>query len=296
LTSGGDCDDARLLYADSDGDGFGAGASVACGVANNTDCNDAIGTVYPGATEICVNGIDDNCNGQIDENCGTVPRISINNITVYESEGVAVLTISSDRFSTSAISIKYATQDGTATGSGRGAKTFDFTTASGSVTIAAGTKTAQIRITITKDNITEGTENFNVNLSLDTKNAKKATITRSSGTVTINDGIKPALTSIQSATQAVQPATEGVQSLAFDVRAYPNPSTSSFTIKVSSNNIKEVISMTVTDVNGRVVEKRSNLTAGQTVQLGSEYRPGIYFVEMLQGKARKQMKLLKIVY
>ncbi len=41
LTSGGDCDDARLLYADSDGDGFGAGASVACGVANNTDCDDA---------------------------------------------------------------------------------------------------------------------------------------------------------------------------------------------------------------------------------------------------------------
>jgi hypothetical protein len=293
LNSGGDCDDGSPLYADSDGDGFGAGDPVACGVANNTDCNDAMGTVYPGATEICVNGIDDNCNGLIDENCGSVPRISINNSTVYESEGVAVVTISSDRLSTSAISIKYATQAGTATGSGKGARTFDFTSASGSVTIAAGTKTAQVRITVTKDNIAEVAENFSVNVSLDAKNAKRATITRSSGTVTIHDGTKPALAGIQSAREAVQPDGEAAQSLALDVRAYPNPSTSSFTIKVSGSNGKELISMTVTDVNGRVVEKRNNLTAGQTVQLGSEYRQGIYLVEMLQGTNRKLVKLFK---
>jgi N-acetylneuraminic acid mutarotase len=42
-----DCDDARLLYADSDGDGFGAGAAAACGVANNTDCNDGNGAINP---------------------------------------------------------------------------------------------------------------------------------------------------------------------------------------------------------------------------------------------------------
>jgi hypothetical protein len=31
-----DCDDAQLLYADLDGDTYGAGAPVACGVASNT--------------------------------------------------------------------------------------------------------------------------------------------------------------------------------------------------------------------------------------------------------------------
>ncbi|MBK6473402.1 MAG: proprotein convertase P-domain-containing protein [Flavobacteriales bacterium] len=36
-----DCDDTQELYTDADGDGFGAGAPVACGVANNLDCNDA---------------------------------------------------------------------------------------------------------------------------------------------------------------------------------------------------------------------------------------------------------------
>jgi hypothetical protein len=35
-----DCDDTQLLYADNDNDGYGSGELVACGAANNTDCND----------------------------------------------------------------------------------------------------------------------------------------------------------------------------------------------------------------------------------------------------------------
>ncbi len=33
------------------------------------ECDDANAAVHPGAPEICGNGIDDNCNGQIDEGC-----------------------------------------------------------------------------------------------------------------------------------------------------------------------------------------------------------------------------------
>ena len=59
-------------YADTDGDGFGAGpVQAACvpvtgKVTNNSDCNDSNAAVKPGAAEVC-NGIDDNCTGGIDE-------------------------------------------------------------------------------------------------------------------------------------------------------------------------------------------------------------------------------------
>lgn len=60
-------------YLDQDGDGFGAGAAIAfCSNPGgsysllSTDCNDGNAFVNPNATEVC-NGIDDNCNGQIDE-------------------------------------------------------------------------------------------------------------------------------------------------------------------------------------------------------------------------------------
>ncbi|HEX5151470.1 MAG TPA: T9SS type A sorting domain-containing protein [Parafilimonas sp.] len=45
-----DCDDTQLLYADADNDGYGAGSPVACGVANNTDCNDNDASVHAPVT------------------------------------------------------------------------------------------------------------------------------------------------------------------------------------------------------------------------------------------------------
>ena len=43
------------------------------GTCAEDDCNDAAGTVHPGAGESCGNRVDDNCNGQTDEGCATEP-------------------------------------------------------------------------------------------------------------------------------------------------------------------------------------------------------------------------------
>jgi hypothetical protein len=69
VSNSDDCDDALLMFLDVDGDGYGGAgtAFVACGSPNNDDCNDADATINPNAAEILYNGIDDNCDGNLDE-------------------------------------------------------------------------------------------------------------------------------------------------------------------------------------------------------------------------------------
>ena len=68
----------NTYYSDADGDGYGAGlATTTCAilsapyVSNNTDCDDTNMAINTAATESCLNSIDDNCNGTVNENCGS---------------------------------------------------------------------------------------------------------------------------------------------------------------------------------------------------------------------------------
>jgi hypothetical protein len=74
-----DCDGAIdeglqvTRYFDGDRDTYGTFTRLACPTDVNYanrggDCNDGVATINPGAAEVCGNGVDDNCNGQIDEN------------------------------------------------------------------------------------------------------------------------------------------------------------------------------------------------------------------------------------
>jgi hypothetical protein len=80
----------NTYYADSDGDGFGdpGVTQLSCDppngfVTDNTDCDDTNGAANPNATEIC-DGIDNNCDGIIDEGCGGGYCPSFGQSTQYE--------------------------------------------------------------------------------------------------------------------------------------------------------------------------------------------------------------------
>jgi hypothetical protein len=62
---------APTACPDLDGDGY---TDAACG---GTDCDDTNPNVHPGATEICGNGIDDDCNGVVDDGCALFEILSI---------------------------------------------------------------------------------------------------------------------------------------------------------------------------------------------------------------------------
>jgi hypothetical protein len=80
------------------------------------------------------------------------------------------------------------------------------------------------------------------------------------------------------------------------IKAFPNPSNSQFNVQLLSSNNTEKVQLRVMDIQGRTVEMMHNLNADQVIQIGAEYRPGVYIVEMIQGNSRKQVKLLKQPY
>lgn len=67
---------AVLYFRDNDGDGFGDATMAVESfywlpgyVLDNTDCNDAFATVYPGAPELCSDILDNDCDGVVNEGC-----------------------------------------------------------------------------------------------------------------------------------------------------------------------------------------------------------------------------------
>jgi hypothetical protein len=66
---------------DADGDGYRViKPGVACRLSTAADCNDANRAINPGATEICGNTVDEDCDGAVGEGCPTV-------ITCKDSDG-----------------------------------------------------------------------------------------------------------------------------------------------------------------------------------------------------------------
>ena len=145
------------------------------------------------------------------------PSLSIDNVSVNEAAGTATFTVSLSAASGQAISVNYASSNGTATA------VSDFAAVTGTLNFAAGDLSKTITVPITDDTIFEGSENFTITLSGPTN----ASIGTPSGTGTIVDNDSaPVVSSISSPTVA-----EGAD-LVYDI-ALSNASTTSTTLAYS---------------------------------------------------------------
>ena len=287
VTNNDDCDDTDPnlrglypFYRDDDRDGFGAKLSKQIEVCafdattppdgystSNSDCDDANNKIYPGAAEIC-NGIDDNCNGTIDEQaciCQNAINFSTTNVTCNSATLNWVAYINPTQWE-----LEYKS------------------TSNGSKWIKVpvpDASTRSVNISGLKPN-----QNYQWHIRAKcgrawtlfsdlvlfktlTTCATSADLTRSAGTATPGDEISR--------------ITEEM-----NVLAMPNPSHTSFRITLNSKNLKEPARLIITDMLGRVIETRTT-TEGQ-ITIGDSYRSGTYLVRIIQGKESRHLKLIKL--
>lgn len=287
---------ATTWYRDADNDGYGTSNTtmLACTkpvgyVALSGDCNDGNSSVNPGKAEICGNNIDDNCDGQIDEGCNNKALLSIGDATLTEGAASVTLTVTLSKKTAQDVTVTYATADGTARSKANKNNPADFVDKSGTLTIAAGTQSATVTITLLNDNVYEGTEQFYVQL----KQPDNAGIDKGTGTVTITDDDAPATLAAPTAkSEATAPKEAFAEKLS--VSALPNPSPAYFNVVVNGNGSGEKITVQVSDMLGRKIEERVLSSQQQTLSLGEQYKAGVYLVRFVQGSESKTLKLVKV--
>ncbi len=124
--------------------------------------------------------------------------------------------------------------------------------------------------------------------------ADPTTAVGTGSSITITGGNVSTTTTTAPLTMARPRSTEELarDEALLQVQALPNPTSNHFTLvlKGSSN---AAVNLRVLDVLGRVVEARSGVATNSTLRLGAAYRPGIYFVEVMQGTERITLKLVK---
>ena len=295
-----DCDDgdattnpATVWVPDADGDGYytsdpvtqcaspGAGY-VKKGAQVAGDCDDSKASVYPGAVEVCGNGVDDNCNGQKDEGCTNITVTIVPSFTIEGDNGKRPMffIVALNKKAPGNVSVKYKTGDGSAKAGS------DYQKVEGTVSFSKGQWYKLITVNVYGDKKEEEAEKFGVELHSPV-NVKINGTGKAIGTILDDDGRY-----CNTITSAAGKVKEVPEVAGLRMTAYPNPSTGSFTVQVGSGKSSDKIMLRITDVVGRTIEVRS-LGAGSTLRLGNTFRPGVYYIEAVQGREKVTLKLVK---
>jgi hypothetical protein len=83
-----------------------------------------------------------------------------------------------------------------------------------------------------------------------------------------------------------------LQACAAPLSASPNPTQHFFTLRIQSQS-NAPVQLRIVDGVGRVVEARQGVGANSTLGVGHSYRPGVYYVQVLQSTQKASLKLVK---
>lgn len=75
------------------------------------------------------------------------------------------------------------------------------------------------------------------------------------------------------------------------VKAFPNAFTQYINLQWSGSD--KPVTITITDVLGRLVERRTGLASSGNIKTGHHFRPGVYYATIVQGREKVVVKLIK---
>lgn len=284
--------DSVIYYQDNDGDGYGnnsvtfKGCYQPIGYSDKgNDCNDSDASVFPGAPDIC-DGIDNNCNGIIDENC--LPSLSILNKSFLEgndSTRKVAFNISLSRPVTSGVKVNFSTADSTALAGE------DYLGGSTIVNFKPGETLKTVKVSIIGDTKVEPNEIFKLLLT----NPVNATISKGSAYAVIkNDDNNP----ITFPTQLIDPAAnKSLFNLSPLNTAWPNPAKNLINIRLDTYISNADI--TLTDTYGSVIKKWNvfNFSDKLITRLEvNDVANGVYFLRIQPNSGNSFTKKIIILH
>ena len=87
---------------------------------------------------------------------------------------------------------------------------------------------------------------------------------------------------------------EMTNNLELGISVSPNPSNKIFTVQLEGDRNNGKVTLRIMNHLGEVKETRNNLDVRQAIHLGAGYSSGVYFIEVIQGKNKKVIKVVKL--
>jgi autotransporter-associated beta strand protein len=118
--------------------------------------------------------------------------------------------------------------------------------------------------------------------------------TLSEGNIRINSGLSLFQTIIADIIDAYGAANGHNQGNLFEIALAPNPATAYTRLTINASTEKGRVYVKVTDLFGKTVEAKEMAPGRSTILLGSEYQPGVYVIEVSQGRDKQTARLIKL--